>query len=271
MAHHQASSKVAFSHGPENKGEYDGRERKAALCQDIAQDACKEHDKDVVEVGVDRKTADDTKHHDDGHQNLLGNVDDLYEILHVAQPEDEHHQVGKEEPCKEGVHRQGVLDEKLRSRSKVVHHERTEHDCGIRVAGDAERQKRDQGSAGGPIVRSLRGCDGFGNAGSKQFRVLGESLLHVVGDECADITTGTGDDTDEGSGNTGPDHGREDGKEVLHRDFCTFNIFRIDGIVGEQILDAEQALAHGEQSDQNRDEGEAVHQKDGSEGEAGEP
>ena len=92
-----------------------------------------------------------------------------------------------------------MLAVEQRAGLEAVNHQAADEGRGGQVTRNAEAHQRNQRTAVGGVVGSLRGADALGAAVAKLLRGLGYRAGEVVGDQCRSVLADTGQNADAGA------------------------------------------------------------------------
>jgi len=140
---------------------------------------------------------------------------------------------------------------------------------GGRASGNAEGDRRDEGSADDGVVGRLRSGDALGKAGAEKFLAFREAFGLIVGEPAGRVAARSRNDADKYPDESRADDSRQDEDKFLPtgKHFVGELAYSVGCLLllGNELY----SLGDGEEADEGDDEGNARIEVDVAEGEAG--
>ena len=213
---HDASTEVGLRHRADQEAKDERCRRKTKLVIDVADHTEDDDGLHIEDTVVGCICTDCAEYEDQRHQNVLRNLQNLYEALDTCPLNDQHDKVTYHTCSEDAVYDVGVLYEEERTGGQAVNQEAAKHHRGNTVARDTENEKRNHRTTDRCIVRTLGCNDTFRITCTEGFRMLAHVLCGYVRQHTGGGTADTRKDTDAGSDECCSQCTRKPGNELLH-------------------------------------------------------
>ena len=213
---HDASTEIGLCHRADQEAEDERCRRKTQLMIEVADHAKHDDGLYIEDTVVGCIRTDRAEHEDQRHQDVLRNLQDLYEALDTCPLNDQHDEVADHTCSEDTVYDIRVLYEEKRTGGQAVDQETAEHHRGNTVARDTKHEERDHRTTDGCVICTLRCDDTLWITCTEGFRMLAHVLCGDVSEHTRGGTADTRKDTDAGSDDSCSQCARKPGNELLH-------------------------------------------------------
>ena len=268
---HQGLAQVLLRHGAQDEADDHGGGGDLQGLEGQTHQAEHGYAPHVEDAEVGAVGAHHAAHHDDGQQEVLGDVQHLHEQPQTGPLADDHEHVGNEQGDKDAVHILAALLEDQRTGGDAVDGQAAQEDGGGHVARDAHGDQGDQGAADHGVVGGLGGDDAVDDAGSELFGVLGGTLSGGVGQQAGGGAADAGQDADTQADEGGLDNQTPVGQVLLGGDAVALQVVSILGLTVDNVMAVKARaddICDGVQADEDDHGIEAAVQVGLAEGEA---
>ena len=271
MAGLQCLAEVLLKHASDDKAD---DKRCARNLQNLEQESEKSEEQDALYVkysAVGRITADAAHNHDAGKQDVLRDIQELYEYRQTQSLEYQHENGGNDEGQVDTVDVLSGLVENQGTRADGVYLQTAQEDGGYGVARDTHAEQRNHGTADGGVVGALGSDDAVDDAGTELLRILGTVLRRGISQKTGGGTADAGQNTDADTDDGGDDGVRNLLDELGHGDAVALQlIFLLLHLVGQMLSleTGDDDIGDSKHTNQENGDIKAAHQLVIAEGEA---
>ena len=250
VADEQGTAQALFTDGAEDEPKHDGRRVQVELAREVADNPENHHDDHFDVVVVDGVGADHAQEEDRRDQDGVGKARDAGESLAAEQTDAEHEELDEHEAREERIGHARMGGEQFRAGLQAVDDEPAHEHGGHGFAGDAERQRGDERTAGDGVVGGFGTGHAFDGALAELVLMLGEAPGLVVAHETGDGRPRAGQDADDVPDEPRADDRRGNLLDLRLGDAELVLEVRGVGALDDLLFREDQHLRHGKEADE---------------------